>query len=110
DGWDVVQSIAGLMTENYATAVPETSGLTAVPVTTTGAPLSETVTIDIIDADQIKPQGLDEYWTQSVVYPEGFAGAEKREVLSIASTTDFDIRYEVTIRYETGETRDVVIQ
>jgi len=79
-----------------------------VPVVSSGA-LSELVTVDIIDADQIKPQGLDEYWTQSLVYPEGFAGPEKREILSIASTTEFGIRYEVTVRYEVGAVRDVVV-
>jgi cyclophilin family peptidyl-prolyl cis-trans isomerase len=105
-GWDVVQSIAGLMAEDYS---GEAAALTSVPVLSTGAPLSEAVTVDIIDADQIKPQGLEEYWTQSVVYPEGFAGPEKREVLSIASTTAFDIRYEVTIRYEVGMRRDVIV-
>jgi cyclophilin family peptidyl-prolyl cis-trans isomerase len=104
-GWNVVQSIAGLMTADFSAAA---AALTTVPVIS-GGPLSEQVTVDIIDADQIKPQGVQQYWTQSVVYPEGFAGPEKREILSIAATTDFDIRYEVTVRYETGQRRDVVV-
>ncbi len=108
-GWDVVQTIAGLMTENYTTAAPETAALTSVPVITTGAPIGEAVTVDIIDADRIKPQGVEQYWTQSIVYPEGYAGEHKREVLSISAFGDFDIEYEVTVRYQTGAVRDVVI-
>lgn len=105
-GWDVVQTIAGLMTEDYGAAAP---ALTHVPVITTGAPLGEAVTVEIIDADRIKPQGVEEYWTQSIVYPEGYAGEHKREVLSISAFGDFDIEYEITVRYETGAARDVVI-
>ncbi|MFG0285970.1 MAG: peptidylprolyl isomerase [Phycisphaerales bacterium JB039] len=109
-GWSVVQDIASLTTEDFSTAAPETSGLTSVPVQVTGAPvLTEDVTVDIIDIEQIKPQGLDRYWTQSVVYPEGYAGFDKREVLSVANISDFTVHYEITVRYETGAFRDVVI-
>jgi len=41
-------------------------------------------------------------------FPEGFASAQTSEFVSIANPNDFDVRYSLVLRFETGE-RDVVI-
>ncbi len=56
--------------------------------------------------------GIDEVdalgFTNRLFYPEGFANNRISEFVSIANANDFDVRYSVILRYETGQ-RDAVI-
>ncbi|MCB9846345.1 MAG: LEPR-XLL domain-containing protein [Phycisphaeraceae bacterium] len=57
--------------------------------------------------------GIDEVdafeYNHRIYYPEGFANNKIREYVSIANPNDYDVRYSLILRYETGS-RDAVIQ
>ena len=73
---------------------------------------SYTIRVDAVP--ELIPTGLPDIdargFNYRLFYPEGFANANSTsEFISIANPNDFDVRYSLILRYETGD-RDAVIQ
>jgi cyclophilin family peptidyl-prolyl cis-trans isomerase len=115
-GWDVVQMIAGLATQDLdlqlTGANPNPGTFDKVPVTAAYNPNTgptEATLVKIIDVEIIKPPNLNMYYTQQYVFPEGFRSATTTERLDLVNLDLGNANlYQVIVRYESGQ-RDAVI-
>ena len=113
-GWSVVQTIQGLGSQNLTSQSafqgPDNSSFSEVPTTSayTGT-VSEAGLVQIRAAEVIKPSGFDGFFSQQVVMPEGFAGAQTTENLNLYNPNGVAARYQIIARYEFSTTRDTVI-
>lgn len=115
-GWDVVTGIQNLRSLNQTgntsfSGSPAASAMNEFPVTNTyvtGAPITEAVTIRIINAEIIKPAAVNGFFSQSVVMPEGFRSARTTETMEIFNPNSATATYQVIARFENGS-RDKVI-
>jgi cyclophilin family peptidyl-prolyl cis-trans isomerase len=114
-GWSVVQTIQGLahpdLTGQARFAGSESTNFGTVPVnagfnSTTGVRERDLVTI--VNAEIIKPSALQGFFTQTIVYPEGFRSSSSTENMVLSNSNNQDAAYQVIVHYETG-IRDVVI-
>jgi len=114
-GWSTVQAIQALahpdLTGQARFAGSESSNFGTVPVnagfnSTTGVRERDLVTI--VNAEIIKPSAVQGFFTQSIIYPEGFRSSSSTESMVLSNTNNQDAVYQVIVHYETG-IRDVVI-
>lgn len=72
--------------------------------------LNEGAIVTLLDAEVIKTAGTNEYYTRTVYYPEGYANQTISETITVSNfDANAAIDYQVILRYETGNPRDVVI-
>lgn len=114
-GWEVIETIQALahpdLTGQSRFAGPEAGNFGTVPVNNT---FDETVGIreqdlvKIINAEIIKPASTQGFFTQTIVYPEGYRSGQSVEWITLENTNNQAASYQVIVHYETG-LRDVVI-
>ncbi len=105
--WNVVLAISALSTANISNAPqivgsPFASALTQVPVTSAYvAPnVTEASLVTVIDAEIIKPGGVQAFYTNTLYYSEGFAGSTINEFLPLGNHGDSTVFYQVIARSE----------
>jgi peptidyl-prolyl cis-trans isomerase A (cyclophilin A) len=106
-GWDVVETISDLQTRDlneFLTGNPQ-DAFNQVPVT--GA--ADTDLVTITDIEVIKPAGSQQFFSQSVYYPEGFrSGRIVSSVELVNNDPNAANPYEIVAHFE-GGLRDQVI-
>lgn len=112
-GWASVQAMAALsvrdMDLDLTGTNPEPGTFEEVPTSTPFAPPVEDSLAYVWDTELIKPSGVGSFYTEALLYPEGFRGAGVIERVDIANTQGHDtVHFQVIVRYETGD-RDEVI-
>ena len=114
-GWSAVLQIAGLpvldLTGLFPFGDPIGSTLNQVPVTDDDplptAP-SEDLLVSLGDAQLIKPQGVNQFYTERLYFPEGYSWARTFEAIELLNASSDDIHYQILVRYETG-VRDQIV-
>lgn len=105
--WNVVLAIAGLDTANLVNAPqfsgnPASASLQEVPVTTSFQTpnVTEASLVNLTNVEIIKAANTTLYYTQTVYYPEGFAGATINEFLPIGNPNISAVNYQVIVHSE----------
>lgn len=62
----------------------------------------------IVNAQVVKPEGVDRYYDQLLMIPEGFRSPNTREFLDLHNPNDEDVDVQVVVRYEEGLRDEVV--
>lgn len=116
NGWDSVLAIQALPPTNLQgdpkiTGRPEAGAMGEVPVgpsynSANGVQEADLVTI--IDAEIFKPAGDRGFYTNQVVFPEGFRSGRTIESLDLLNPNGVTASYQVIARYENGD-RDQVV-
>jgi cyclophilin family peptidyl-prolyl cis-trans isomerase len=105
--WNVVMAIAGLGQANLTGAPefvdsPSAPVMQQVPVTTDyHAPhVTEASLVNLTDVEIIKAANTTLYYTQTVYYPEGFAGSTINEFLPLGNPNSSAVNYQVIAHSE----------
>lgn len=101
--WDVVQTIAGLMTTDFGNGAPFPNRGYATPITgawSPGDPIPPELLVQITDVSVIKAQDAEDFFTHTIYSAEGFTGSNINEFVPISNPNDEAIHYEVWARYE----------
>lgn len=113
-GWSVVQAIQARssqdLTGQAAFQGSNNSAFNEVPTTTAfNGTVSEAGLVQVRAAEVIKPAGFNGFFSQQVVMPEGFAGANSSEAINLYNPNGVAVRYQIIARYEFTSGRDTVI-
>lgn len=126
--WAVVNELAALPIQSFSDVDPDTNQLrpggkaisavmeetpiVGTPPAGTGLPssrLAEDNLIYVVSAHVVKAKDSDAYYTERLVLPEGYRGANATETLDIVNADpNAESYYQVIVRYERGR-RDTVI-
>lgn len=114
-GWNVVQAIQALTVQDLSSDTSFTGSGTLfeeVPVTAQHNPnagVREASLVFLTNAEVIKPNGANSFYTQKLVYPEGNHTGGAREFIDLANPNGAPASYQIIARYETGR-RDTILQ
>lgn len=104
--WNIVQSIVSLSTRNL-NALLNPDAFDEVPVTagtpTNPTSISESNLVIVRDMEIIKEKNVQQFYTTTAYYPEGFAGSTINEFLPIQNNRDEVVFYQVVVRAETPQ-------
>ena len=110
-GWGVVLQIEGLQTRDYDGELNGVEGFffDDVPVVGGAQTPSESTLVMTMDAEIIKGGGNNQFYAQSVYYPEGFRNDQIVERVDLVNADSGQNNYyQIIVRYESGE-RDQVV-
>lgn len=113
-GWNVVQAIAGLQTQDldqqFTGANPTPGLFDHVPVTPQFNQFAtEATLVTVVDIEIVKTRGTNRYFEQTLLFPEGFRSNTTVERIDMVNMDEtFHNFYQVIVRYESGD-RDSVI-
>jgi cyclophilin family peptidyl-prolyl cis-trans isomerase len=99
--WTVVQNIITNVTQTTSQSSPFNELPTQNSFTADAVNENQLVTIR--DAEIIKPQGVNAFYSYRVYYPEGFAGGTINEDLPLGNPGSTTVNYQVIVRAETRD-------
>lgn len=112
--WGVVQAIAALPTSdirndpNFGTN-PARGAFSEAPLRGTYDPIegfSEDNGAYIVAVTMAKPQNVFNFFETRLVFPDGYRGPGISTTVELGNTNDFDVSYQVVLRYQSGTARD----
>jgi len=114
-GWDVVTTIQALRSEDLsgdpAFAGDNASAFGEVPVSAAyseATGVRESVLVNIINAEVVKPSGVSGFFEQRLIMPEGYRSPGSAENLELFNPNTVAATYQVIVHYESG-LRDTVV-
>lgn len=108
-GWENILTIQALTARNLSTdpafAGTNAGAFTEVPTTidySSQAGVRENALVTLINAEVIKPQDFNQFFTKQAIVPDGFSSSSSSEVLYLTNTNSTNVAVQIIIRYETG--------
>jgi cyclophilin family peptidyl-prolyl cis-trans isomerase len=107
-GWDVVQTITGLTTQNLNEYLSGNQSTAFDKVPLTGADNSDVVSIK--DIEVIKPKNTGAFYTETLYFPQGLRAAViTNDVAMVNTDLGGSAAFQIIARYEAGIANQVIL-